>query len=686
MIFAVFSSKTIYANTGASYNLTDTSETNKNRIHELLLENSLEDSEDSKLLDYLDDLEKNPFDINSVTIEELETIPFISANLANEIIIYRNENYPLRSKRQLLNISGFNEDIYEFVKNFFTVKRSNNENQEEVKIKSVENKNEKFRFLKNLEIRFRTRFQQDLQTKEGFINGEYPGSKAKIFNQLRLNYAKENYSLTGNISIEKDPGENSLADFYSGFIELKNFKNVRKVVIGDYSLLFGQGLGMWSGLGFQKGNASVDPIKKRAEGINGYSSVNESQFFRGGAINFANKYIDLFLFFSNNYFDASIDTTLDEISSFYFDGYHRTISEQKRDNAVKEFLYGSRLYFNKDNFRVGLTYWGSTFSKYIGSGSTRQLYNFTGEKANVLSLDYDFLYKNINFYGEFARSQTGAMSGLGATRFSVGKIINLVFLYRNYPEDFSPLHSFGFGENNGDTKNESGLYSGISINPIKGLQINAYFDQFKFPYRTFTNPGATTGNDFLTFVNWEITKNLTLNFKYKNKNKEEARTTTDEFGRFVKKIDNRNQMNFRIGFVYEIINTVRVRSRYDYVFVDYKYFGGNNKGALFYSDINITPVEKLFFSTRIIFFDTEDYDSRLYEYEDDIQGVMSNVGLYGKGRRWYMMIKYNVYNQINLYGKYAETYYDNVKAIGSGNDLIKGNLSNKLNIGVEINF
>lgn len=663
----------------------DTLKVNVDNIKEFLLENSLEDSEDSKLLDYLDDLESKPLELNSVTQEELETIPFIGSNLAKEIIEFRDKKFPLKSKRQLLEVNDITEQIYELIKNYIVVKKSEYLLGDDESEKVIKNK-ERFKLVKNFNFRYRSRFLRDLQTKEGYLNGEYPGSKAKLYNQISFTNTKENYLLKGNLTIEKDPGETNLTDFISGFVELKNYKYIRNAVIGDYSLTFGQGLGMWSGLGFSKGSVSVDPVKKRGDGIKGYSSVNESQFFRGVAANINYKNFDFYIFYSNNYFDASIDTTLDEISSFYFDGYHRTIAEQNRNNSAREQLFGSRIYYDKQNIRLGLNSWASKFSKPVGADSSRQLYNFVGDKANMLSFDYDIIYKNMNFYGELARSQSGTVAGIGALRFSIGKLANLVFLYRNYPGGFSPVHSFGFGEKNGNTQNESGFYSGIALYPIKCLEINAYFDQFKFPYRSYSNPSALLGNDFLSSINWTINKNLILNFRYKNENKEESRTVKDEFGRDVKKIDNRNQMNFRVGFDYAISKKFRIRSRYDYIFVKYSFFGENNKGNLFYTDLRFLPLEELIFSTRYIIFDTEDYDSRIYEYEDDIRGVMSNLGLYGKGRRWYVMFKYKALGLVDFYGKYSETYFDNVKSIGTGNDLIHNDINNKLNLGLEINF
>ena len=216
--------------------------------------------------------------------------------------------------------------------------------------------------------------------------------------------------------------------------------------------------------------------------------------------------------------------------------------------------------------------------------------------------------------------------------------------------------------------------------------INSYFDQYKFPYRTYFNPVPTEGNDFLTNIEWRAAKGLVINLKYKNENKEETQTISDEFGRDVKRIDNRNQLNVRAGFIYQVTNKFRFRSRFEYVNVDYNNFGGNNKGYLFYSDIRVIPFTGLVLDARFIFFNTDDYDSRIYEFENDIQGVMSNVALYGEGRRWYLLIKYKPFPFVSIAAKYAETYLAGVKSIGSGNDKINGDVNNRLSAGVEVGF
>lgn len=685
--FFVLLSTKIFAQPDTSKVIGDTTNINNTLQKEKILENLQIDIEDSKLLDLLDDLERNPYDLNAVTQKELEKIPYINSIIAKKIIAYREENKYFKSKSQLLKVDGITEDLYNDIKIYLVVRKSNldyiiGDNGEVEKEEKVKKK----RLLQNFEFRYRSRFQQELQPKEGYLDGDYPGSRAKVYNQLNGQFKNKNYSLEGNITIEKDAGETSLTDFSSGFLRLSGYKFIKEAIIGDYSLNFGQGLGMWSSMGFSKGNITVDPIKKKEKGLSSYKSVSEIQFFRGAAaqLNFNN--YNFYLFYSNNYLDASIDTTLDEASSIYFDGYHRTLSELSRKNSLKERLFGGRFVFDNDNIRLGLTYWDSKFTKSFIPDSIKQLFSFYGDYSNMLSLDYDFIYNNFNLYGEFARSHSGAIAGIGNLQIDFSSIADVVFSYRNYSKDFTPLHSFAFGERSGNTQNETGFYTGIQLRPFKGLALNFYYDQFKFPYRTYSDPVATSGNDFLSYAEWKASKNFTLNLKYKYENKEETRTIKDLFNRDTKVIDNRNQMNIRTGFDYHISNNFRVRSRFEYVYVGYKFFGGDNKGFLFYSDLRFSPVSKLSVVARVIYFQTDDYDSRIYQYEDDVKGVMSNVALYGKGTRWYLLVRYSLFNYLELQAKYAETYQEGVKSIGSGNDLINGNINNKLNLGLEVRF
>ncbi|HCA42359.1 MAG TPA: hypothetical protein DEP28_03820 [Bacteroidetes bacterium] len=649
---------------------------------ETILDNIQDENEDSPLLEFLQSLYRNPYDLNSVSVSELENIPFINPLIARRIIEYRDENVLFKSKRELLKIDGITDLIYEKIKPFLVVRTETKEKI--LSEKGLTGKEKSFKgMFKDFDLQYRGRFIQDLQTKQGFIDsGKYSGSKSKIYNRFNFKYYDKSFDLSAGLTLEKDPGENNLTDFVSGFVEIQKYKFINKFIAGDYILNFGQGLGMWSSLSFSK-NYDVSNIKKRDRGLQAYKSVNEVQFFRGAASELIYDKFTFILFYSDNFLDASIDTLLNEVSAFYYDGYHRTISEISRKNSLKEKIGGVRLVYNSSGLRLGASGWASEFSKNI-KPDDRELFNFSGRKGNMLSFDYDYVFKNLNLFGEVARSQSGSVAYISSLQIDLAKYAEAVFSYRNYPEDFSPVHSFGFGEKNGSTQNEIGFYAGLTLKPLNNVLVNAYFDQFKFPYRSFFEQTPVTGNDFLLYSEWKAVKNLKVILKYKNENKEELRTIKDEFNRDVKKVDNRNQLNSRIEFIYDFSDKMRLKSRYEYVNVNYKNFGGSNKGYLFFTDLKFIAFKNLSVDTRFVMFNTDSYDSRVYEYENDISGLFSNVALYGKGTRWYLLIKYKPLNYIEISGKYAETYFDGVKEIGSGNDRIQGNINNRLNLSLEL--
>ncbi|MEO6695623.1 MAG: helix-hairpin-helix domain-containing protein, partial [Ignavibacteria bacterium] len=620
----------LYSQTDTSGLTADTTDLRNDLQEEILMDGSIDESEESKSLDFLENLKRNPLDLNKLTLDELNDIPFLSSVLAKKIIEYRVSEKIFKSKRALLKVEGITEDLYEKIKVYLVVRQS----VKDVLIEETGNKfsvSEVNRTL-SFSTKLRSSYISDLQQKDGFLNGNYEGSRAKIYNQLNSKYSKIDYKLEANLTIEKDAGEKNLTDFVSAFLELKDYKFIKNAVAGDYTLNFAQGIAMWTTLGFSKGIDAVSPLKKKGKGIDGYSSVNEVQFFRGAAakLNFKNFYLNLF--YSDNHYDATIDTTDGDILSFYYDGYHRTTSEINRKNSAKEKLLGGRVSYESLSLKLGSTYWTSKFSKSIIPDSLKLLFNFSGTSANMLSVDYDIIFKNMNIYGEWARSQSGSIAGIGSVQMTFFRLADVLLSYRNYPIDFAPVHSFGFGERNGNTYNERGFYAGITLRPLKGLSIDSYFDQFSFPYRTFFDPVPTSGNDFLTSIEWRASKGLIFNLKYKNENKDDTRAVTDDFGRKVKRIDNRNQLNARAGIIYQVTDRFRIRSRFEYVNVDYENFGGDNKGMLFFSDVRIIPLTGLVLDMRYLVFETDDYDSRIYEFENDIKGVLSNVALYGKGR------------------------------------------------------
>ncbi len=120
--------------------------------------------------------------------------------------------------------------------------------------------------------------------------------------------------------------------------------------------------------------------------------------------------------------------------------------------------------------------------------------------------------------------------------------------------------------------------------------------------------------------------------------------------------------------------------------VFYKLNSKSENGLLAFGDLSIELFRNLRIKSRVIYFQTDSYDSRVYQLESDVSGVFTSTALYGKGWRWYGLLSYRVFNLFDLSLKYAEFYRDDLKKIGSGYDEIPTNLAKSLTLQIEMKF
>ncbi len=658
----------------SSVTLSDSTDTMYEEGAEILLQDIDSDSEDSDFMDYLDDLRRHPVDLNSSTKDQLTSVPLITSAIAERIIDYRNIHSSFSSKRELLKIDGINEQIYSQVSQYLVARKKN---KCVLKIKELNKQDKKF------SADFRSLFIQDLLPKSGFITGKYMGSRLRNANRLRLYYNANSFILRSGIVTDKDPGETSYADFLSGHISYQGNGVFKNITIGDYQLSFGNGLTLGNSYSSPK-SFETSSGKRRARSIYPYSSSGEFSFFRGVVVNVELNGFNAYGFFSKRSLDASIDTMTNEVRSIYSDGYHRTYSEISRKNAFAETVFGGRLEFIRESLRIGSTVRFSKYSLPLSRDTVKKLYGVFGEKSSAAGIDFQYRNGSLNTFGEASLSNSGSVAFYGGVSYTAGSAADLIFSFRKFPFDFAPAHNSSFGERN-TSENETGFFAGLRLTPVKKLSITAYFDQYASPYRTYFNPTPARGKDFLAGLEYRTSNSLIMNLRFRSESKEELSNVVNAFGKDIQKLIPRNQKNVRVGITYGK-KGFRIRSRYEYCLINYSGFVPSGKGQLFYTDISSKLFRHLNFSARVIYFQTDNYDSRIYEFENDISGVMTNPALYGKGMRWYLITRYRPLPDITLEAKYSETFFNGVKKIGSGNDEISGDILNRLSLSMEAVF
>ena len=107
---------------------------------------------------------------------------------------------------------------------------------------------------------------------------------------------------------------------------------------------------------------------------------------------------------------------------------------------------------------------------------------------------------------------------------------------------------------------------------------------------------------------------------------------------------------------------------------------------LVFQDIRFSGLRDLVLYGRIIFFNTDSFNSAVYEYENDLTGVMTNLPMFGEGVRWYFIARYKVLKSLTISLKYSETYKPKERFLSSGNNLISNNIDNRISFQLDMNF
>ncbi|OGU34129.1 MAG: hypothetical protein A2068_04840 [Ignavibacteria bacterium GWB2_35_6b] len=630
-----------------------------NEILNSILEESTIDAEDSQLYDLIEELLNNPIDLNSASVNDLLKIPTIDLQTTQSIIDYRNKSGSFSSVNQLYLIENLNKESVDKIIPFITVSKVRREEFPEEKVITIP-----------FSINYRSRLIEDIQDRKGFITNAYAGDKLKFYNRIKGEYSNYNFGLL----TEKDAGEKSYADFYSFNFSADKFCFFDKIILGDYLVEFGQGLALWGPYSFSKGSEAVSSVSRNGRGIIPYLSSDENQFFRGGAAKINYNNFDFTFFYSANNFAATIENKF--ITSKPIDGYHRTENELSKKDAGSEKVLGTIIIYSLfQNSQINFLYYNSKFS---ASFLPDRIYDLSGSNFNFYSLSYSTIFDKFYLSGEFAFNGKSVAS-INNLQLTINRTFSFVASIRNYPRNFYSIHSSGFGESS-NTQNEFGIYTGIKTK-LKSTEINFYYDQFKFPFATSTLPLPSSGHEFLLDVFHSFTAKTKLRLRYSRENKEiKSEAVIDEF------VGNQIRQKIRLELIYNVSKNIRLKSRIEFTDVSFNRSYNSDTGFLAFQDLRFSPYNNLNIYTRLIFFDTESFDSRVYEFENDLTGVLTNSPLSGKGTKWYFLINYEILKSVKISAKYSELHQPELSFLSSGLNEIAGNINSKFSLQIDCNF
>jgi hypothetical protein len=517
------------------------------------------------------------------------------------------------------------------------------------------------------------------------MEANYQGSAWRILTRYRYNFSN---TLAASLNMEKDAGEqffdsskNKGFDFYSGNISFRGSGIVKKLLIGDYALQFGQGLVMWSGSGFGKGSG-ISTIAKQDFGLKPYSSVNESIFLRGASGTFKFRKLSFTPFFSKKNLDASLTDQGKEVNTINMSGLHRTKSEIDTKSQLLSTLYGAHVQFNSKSLNIGFTSYQTQFSLPFSIGkSLYEQFDFKGNLLTNLGLNYDYSHRNTYFFGEVAHSKNGGTASINGIMSSLSPRVSLVLMHRRYAKNYHSFFNQSVSEAS-NAVNESGFYSALSLKFDSKWDLFTYSDFFRFPWLKFRVNAPSSGYELFAQLNYRMNKKLSLSSRFKQQLREEnSESILADSG-----LETVDKQNYRIEIRYSIDDRFSFRNRIEMV----RYQKGNSKfelGFLNYQDIIYKPMSsRLSGNIRFGIFDTESFNSRIYAYENDVLYAYSVPAYQGKGVRFYLNARYTLTRGFDLWLRYSLTSYYDQNTVGSGDDKINGNKRSDARLQIRYQF
>lgn len=629
---------------------------------ENLAESSLNEEDDyTNLLEALIYYKEHQINLNKTNKEELQKLYILSDIQINYLLNHIQKNGALISIYELQSVSGFDVQTIQKLIPYVTV----GEIETSTSINDV---------FKNGKHELLLRGSQLLEKQKGYTAGDsstssnsrYLGSPQKFYTRYKFNY---NNKINWGITTEKDQGESFKKgfDFYSAHLFVKNIGFVKSLAIGDYQIGFGQGLTAWSGLSFGK-SSDIMSIKRVASGIRPYTSVDENRFMRGTALTLGYKRWDATGFVSVNTIDANISDTLRDgstqaVSSLQTSGLHSTANELADKDAVKQIISGGHVSYNSNQLNIGMTAINYQLNKLLEP--TLSYYNqfdFKGNNNSNVGIDYNYVFKNINIFGEQSISKNGGKALLNGLLISLDPRLSLNVVHRHYQKNYRNLMNNTFSENT-RTANENGIYTGASIKISNALSFNTYYDFYSFPWLKYQVNAPSSGNDFLMQINYTPSKKTDMYFRFRKHNKQKNSSDEDADIDYLVPIQ---QNNYRFNIGYSILPSVQLRNRVELV----NYQTGNNKtekGYMMFQDIVFKPLQKnISVTMRYALFQTDSYNARIYAYENDVPGAYSIPAYNNRGSRFYVLLSYKINKHIQMWLRYTQTIYDNLKIINEG--------------------
>ena len=658
---------------------------------ELMMEENEEGSAvDEVLMEQLYELHANPLDVNTVTKEDLEQLPFLSEAQVEGIVRYVTQNKPVQSLGELMFVKELGKATREMLR-LFVAEPDGTAGLDTPKSPTM---GQLLRRGKN-EAVWRT--DVPFYEKAGYAdvpaevlakspNKVYRGDK--FHHSFRYAFSSQNHLLAG-VNMEKDAGERGV-DYVSGYVQVKDMGVVKNAIVGNYRLSFGKGLAVNTSAKFGK-MMMFSTMDRMDVGISKHSSNQESGYFTGGAATLRWGQVEVSAFGSFRKNDGTYNSDSTGMTSLKTDGLHRTQLERSKKGNLGTTNFGGNIHWEHHGLRLSATAIATHLSvplmpKHDTPSSTYRLYNAHGQDFLVSSLAYAYRYRSLTFSGETAFSHNERQNGtatLNALRWRVNGENVLTLVGRYYGAKFVSLNGKAFGENS-SVQNEEGLLLSWTTQSLRNTLIEAYVDAMYFPWMKYQVSGSSHGYEGMLQATYAPTRRWSLLARYRIKAKQKDFTPE---GGTLRTLEYNTNQNLKLQLHCALSPALSLRTTATGTLVSFG-TSPNEKGFALGENLRWqSPKTRCRIDLGTTYFSTDTYNARIYHYEPSLLYSFGSTSYYYHGLRTTLLTSLPlVKSSLFLNAKLGLTHYFNRTTIGSGLELIDANHREDLQVQLRWKF
>lgn len=621
------------------------------QLYDIVEAEDIEADDWENITDFLADLAQHPLNINTVTRDELSQIPFLTDRDIEALCAYIDTHGGMKTLGELAMTGTLDAAKQRLLSHFVYVG--------DTPAKPFPSFGE---IMKNGRHTVVATGKVPFYSRRGDRDG-YQGYKYKHDVRYTFNFSNR---VKAGITGAQDAGEPFFAgknragyDYYSFYVMLKGMGRIKTLIAGNYRVGFGMGL-VANG-NFSMGKlAALASLGRTGNVLRPHSSRSEQGCLQGAAatVNIT-RGLDVTAFASYRKIDATLNSDKQTISTILHTGYHRTQTEMDKKGNTAQTVLGTNVHFSRNAFHLGVTAVYTALDRELKPKTTEvyRRHYASGNNFWNISAEYAYTSSRLSVRGETATGGCGALATANAVTYGVLPELDLMILQRFYSYKYYSLLSRGFSEG-GSVQNESGVYAGADWHPSQRLHVTAYLDFARFAWPKYRAAGTSQASD--NFVSatykigrWTLLSRYRLKMRqYDNKEKTSLTYKTEHRARATAEYaaagwSTRTQVDF-------------TSSRHE----------GSSRGWMVSHAVKLVPVKWLKISGTAAFFKTDDYDSRLYLYEQGMLYSMYFPSFYGKGMRYALFARADLSHRLMIAAKLGTTKYFDRDHIGSGRQQI----------------